>query len=89
MLIPRFKLRRRRDLGRCESGCGIRVYLSRADRGFCTVWRTLADVKQFAALVKWCERTGKIEDLGWQLVALEEEIGIQTTWGASGWWSGR
>src|ERR1039458_322329 len=32
-------------------------------RGFTAVGKTLADVKEFAALVRWCERTGSLERL--------------------------
>ena len=32
-------------------------------RGFTDVGRTLADVEEFTALVRWCERTGKLECL--------------------------
>ena len=89
MLIPRFKFRRVRDrdgfnwLAESEHESGGRY------QGFCAVGRTLADVKRFAALVRWCERTSKIEELGWQVVPLERETGIQTTWGGSSWWPRR
>jgi len=58
-----------------ESGVGY--------RGFTAVGKDLADVKRFAEIVRWCERTGKIEDLGRQLVTLEEEADFQTTWGGT------
>jgi hypothetical protein len=51
-------------------------------RGFTAVGRTLADVKEFAALVRWYERIGKLERLsemhppGW-------EKRMQTTWGGN------
>ncbi|MGO9258354.1 MAG: hypothetical protein ACLQU1_18855 [Bryobacteraceae bacterium] len=33
------------------------------DRAFTAVGKTLADVKEFAALVRWCGRTGKLEQM--------------------------
>ena len=51
-------------------------------RGFVAVGKTLADVKEFAALVRFCERTDSLERLsemhpsGW-------EKRTQTTWGGN------
>jgi len=84
-LIPQFKFGRLRDRGGSDWIAVSELERDGRYRGFCAVGRTLADVKRFAALVRWCERTGKIEDLGWQVVPLERETGIQTTWGGSGW----
>jgi len=80
MLIPKFKFRRVHDRGGFEWVAESEFERNGHYRGFCGVGRTLADVKRFATLVRWCERTGKIEDLGWQVVDLERETGIQTTW---------
>ena len=88
MLVPQFKFRRLRDRGGFDWIAESELVRLGRYRGFCAVGRTLADVKRFAALVRWCERTGKIEDLGWHVVDLERKTGIQSTWGGSGWWSG-
>jgi hypothetical protein len=89
MLITRFKFRRLRDRNGFNWVADSEFKRDGRYRGFYAVGRTLTDVKRFSTLVRWCERTGKIEDLGWQVVALENETGIQTTWGGSGWWPGR
>ena len=83
MLIPRFKFRRVRDGNGFDWIAESELERDGRYRGFVAVGKVLADVKRFAALVRWCERTGKIEDLAWQVVDLERETGIQTTWGGT------
>lgn len=78
MLIPQFKFRKVRDRNGYEWIAESEFEKNGRYRGFTAVGRTLADVQRFANLVRWCERTGKIEDLAWQVVALERETGIQT-----------
>jgi hypothetical protein len=82
MLVPQFKFKRCHD--------GEFNWTAESDyenlgrhRSFFAIGRTLSDVKRFADIVRRLERTGKIEDLGSQLVPLEEETGIQTTWGGT------
>jgi hypothetical protein len=89
MLIARFKFRRFRDRDGFNWVAESEFKRDGRYRGFCAVGRTLTDVQRFATLVRWCERTGKIEELAWLVVPLERETGIQTTWGGSGWWPGR
>ena len=50
--------------------------------GFHAAGRTLADVKEFAALVRWCERTGRLEFLS-EMHPPGFEERMQTTWGGS------
>jgi len=76
MLVPQFRFKKVQDgkyswIAESEYRNGDRY------RGFTGVGKTLADVKRFAQIVRWCERTGKIDDLSWQLVPLEEETGIE------------
>lgn len=89
MLIPRFTFKRIRYGDGYNWIAESEFEKDGRYRGFTAVGRNLADVKRFAALVRWCERTGKIEDLAWQVVPLERETGVQSTWGGSGWWPGR
>jgi len=49
-------------------------------RRFTAVGRTLADVKEFAALVRRCERTGLLERLS-EMHPPGFEKRMQTTWG--------
>ena len=53
-------------------------------RGFQAVGKTLIDVKEFAALVRWCSRTGVLEHLS-AMHPLDFEKRMQTTWGGN-WW---
>jgi hypothetical protein len=79
---PRFKFKRIRD---GEYGWIATSGYENAGRyrGFTAAGKALADVKRFAKIVRWCERTGKMEDLSWQVVPLEEGTGIQTIWGGT------
>ena len=51
-------------------------------RGFHAVGRTLADVKEVAALVRYCERTGKLERFS-EMHPPGFERRMQTTWGGT------
>jgi hypothetical protein len=80
ILITQFKFKRIRD-GNYNWTAESEYRNRDRYRTFLGIGKTLADVKRFAEIVRWCERTSKIDDLSWQLVALEEETGIETTWG--------
>jgi len=80
MLVKQFKFRRNNDQGVYRWTAESTIERPGFYRGFTAVGKTLADVKEFAALVRWCERTGCLERLsemhppGW-------EKRMQTTWG--------
>jgi hypothetical protein len=82
MLVPQFKFTRNTDKGGFQWIAQSEFERPGYYRGFTAVGKTLADVKEFAALVRWCERTGKLEYLserhpaGW-------EARMQTTWGGN------
>ena len=82
MLVPQFKFTRNTDKGGFPWTAQSDLERPGCYRGFTAVGKTLADVKEFAALVRWCERTGKPERLsethpaGW-------EARMQTTWGGN------
>ncbi len=52
-------------------------------RGFHAVGRTLADVQEFSALVRWCERTGTLDRLS-EMHPPGFEKRMVTTWGGTG-----
>jgi hypothetical protein len=85
MLVRKFKFRRNNDKGGFQWTAHSEIERPGFYRGFTAVGRTLADVKEFAALVRLCERTGSLERLsemhppGW-------ENRMQTTWGGN-WYS--
>jgi hypothetical protein len=82
MLVKQFRFHRNNDKGVFRWTAESEIERPGVFRGFTAVGRTLADVKEFAALVRWCERTGKLEPLsekhphGW-------EKRMQTTWGGN------
>ena len=82
MLVPQFKFKRC-DVGKFRWIAESDDWKGGRYRGFCAVGTKLSDVKRFAEIVRWCERAGKIEELGWHVVALEKETGIQSTWGGN------
>jgi len=82
MLIPRFKFKRSRD-GEFSWIAESVFEKSGRYRTFFAIGRTLGDVKRFAEIVRRCERTRKIEDLGWPVDALERTGAIQSTWGGN------
>jgi hypothetical protein len=51
-------------------------------RGFHAVGKTLADVKEFAALVRLCERTGKLDQLS-EMHPPDFLRRMVTTWGGN------
>ena len=80
MLVKQFKFKRNNDKGGFQWSAESEIERPDFHRGFYAVGKTLADVKEFAALVRYCERTGSLERLsemhppGW-------EKRMQTTWG--------
>ena len=82
MLIKKFKFRRINDKGGFQWTAESEIERLGFHRGFHAVGKTLADVQEFAALVRLCERTGSLERLseihppGW-------EKRMQTTWGGN------
>jgi hypothetical protein len=49
-------------------------------RGFCAAGKRLSDVKEFAALVRWCERTNSIAHLS-EMHPKDYRGRWQSTWG--------
>ena len=82
ILVRQFKFKRNNDKGGFQWTAESEIERPGFYRGFYAVGKTLADVKEFAALVRLCERTGKLERLsemhppGW-------EKRMQTTWGGN------
>jgi hypothetical protein len=82
MLVRKFKFKRTNDKGGFRWIAESEIDRPGLYRAFTAVGKTLADVKEFAALVRYCERTGTLERLsemhppGW-------ENRMQTTWGGT------
>ena len=72
MLVKQFKFKRNNDKGGFQWTAESEIERPGFHRGFYAVGKTLADVKEFAALVRLCERTGSLERLsdmhppGWE-----------------------
>ena len=72
MLVKQFKFRRNNDKGGFQWMAHSEIKRPGVYRGFTAVGKTLADVQEFAALVRLCERTGSRERLsemhppGWE-----------------------
>src|SRR3984893_15004153 len=80
MLVKQFKFKRNRDNGRFQWIAESVAEAPGFYRGFTAVGKTLADVKEFATLVRWCERTGSLERLS-EMHPSGFENRMQTTWG--------
>jgi len=80
VLVKRFQFKRNNDKGVFRWTAKSEIERPGFYRGFCAVGKTLADVKEFAALVRWCERTGSLERLS-SMHAPNFESRMQTTWG--------
>ena len=80
MLVKRFTFKRNRDKGGFQWTAQSEIEAPGFYRGFTVVGRTLSDVKEFAALVRRCERTGSLERLS-EMHPLGFEKRMQTTWG--------
>src|ERR1039458_5254385 len=63
MLVKQFRFKRNNEKGGFPWKAESEVERPGFYRGFTAVGKTLADVKEFAALVRWCERTGSLERL--------------------------
>ena len=82
MLVKQFKFRRNNDKGGFQWTAESEIERPGFHRGFYAVGKTLADVKEFAALVRLCERTGSLERLS-EMHPLGWEKRMQTTWGGN------
>jgi hypothetical protein len=84
MLVRKFKFKRNNDRGGFNWTAESETERPGFYRGFHAVGSTLVDVKEFAALVRWCSRTGMLEHLSAMHPADFEER-MQTTWGGNSW----
>lgn len=82
MLVRKFKFKRNNDKGSFRWTAQSEIERPGFYRGFTAVGKTLTDVKGFAALVRWCERTGKLERLS-EMHPPGFEQRMQTTWGGN------
>jgi hypothetical protein len=84
MLVRKFKFVRNSDKGGFNWTAESEIERPGFYRGFHSVGKTLSDVKDFADLVRWCERTGRLERLS-EMHPEGFEDRMQTTWGGN-WW---
>jgi len=82
MLVRQFKFTRNHDKGGFPWTAQSDLERPGCYRGFTAVGKTLADVKEFAALVRWCERTSKLECLS-EMHPAAWDARMQTTWGGN------
>jgi hypothetical protein len=82
MLVKRFKFKRNNDKGGFQWTAESEIERPGFYRGFTAVGKTLADVKEFAALVRSCERLGSLERLS-EMHPPGFENQMQTTWGGN------
>ena len=82
MLVRNFKFKRNTDKGGFRWTAESEIKRPGFYRGFTAVGKTLADVKEFAALVRRCERTGLLERLS-EMHPPGFESRMQTTWGGN------
>jgi hypothetical protein len=82
MLVKGFRFKRNADKGGFQWTAESETETPSLYRGFTAVGKTLADVKEFAALVRWCERTGSLERLS-EMHPAGFEDRMQTTWGGN------
>ena len=87
MLVKQFRFKRNNDKGGFQWTAQSEIEAPGFYRGFTAVGITLSDVKEFATLVRWCERTGLLERLS-QMHPPGFESRMQTTWGGN-WYSRR
>jgi hypothetical protein len=80
MLVKKFKFRRNHDKDSFPWTAESEIETAGSYRGFHAVGKTLADVKEFASIVRWCERTGSLERLS-AMHPPDFEKRMQTTWG--------
>ena len=82
MLVKQFKFKRIHDKGGFQWMAQSEIETPGFYRGFTAVGKSLADVKEFAALVRLCERTGGLERLS-EMHPPGFESRMQTTWGGN------
>ena len=82
MLVRQFKFKRNHDKGAFQWTAESEIERPGFYRGFHAVGKTLTDVKEFAALVRLCERTGSLERLS-EMHPPGFESRMQTTWGGN------
>jgi hypothetical protein len=82
MLVKQFKFKRINDKGGFQWMAQSEVERPGFYRGFTAVGRSLADVREFATLVRLCERTGSLERLS-EMHPAGFENRMQTTWGGN------
>jgi hypothetical protein len=82
MLVRQFKFKRNNDQDSFQWTAQSEIERPGFYRGFTAVGRNLSDVKEFAALVRWCERTGSLERLS-EMHPRGFEQRMQTTWGGT------
>jgi len=82
MLVRRFKFKRNHDKGGFNWTAESEIERPGFYRGFHAVGKALSDVKEFAALVRKCERTGSLERLS-EMHPDGFESRMQTTWGGN------
>ena len=80
MLVRQFKFKRNHDKGGFPWTAESEIERPGLQRGFHAVGRMLSDVKEFAAMVRRCERTGGLERLS-EMHLPNFEDRMQTTWG--------
>jgi len=82
MLVKQFKFKRIHDKGGYHWIAESTIERPDFHRGFTAVGRTLSDVKEFAALVRHCQRTGTLEHLS-EMHPPDFDRRMQTTWGGN------
>ena len=80
MLVRQFQFARHRDRGGFCWMATCRIERPGFYRGITAVGKTLADVRTFAARLRWCERTGTLERLS-EMLPPGFETRLATTWG--------
>jgi hypothetical protein len=82
MLVRKFRFKRNNDKGGFQWTAESEIERPGFYRSFFAVGKTFADVKEFAALVRLCQRTNSLERLS-EMHPLGWESRIQTTWGGN------
>ena len=80
MLVKQFTFKRNNDKGGFQWIAQSEIEPPGFYRGFTAVGKTPSDVKEFAALVRFCERTDSLERLS-EMHPPNFENRMQTTWG--------
>jgi hypothetical protein len=80
--LRKFTFKRNNDKGGFPWTARSEIERPGFHRGFTAVGKTLGDVKEFAALVRWCGRTGTLERLS-EMHPPGFEKRMQSTWGGN------